>query len=79
VSLPRWTPADEVNLRRRVRRILGDRVEPPPATARSKASPGGTPWGCRSCQMGGHRHAAFRVGPFVICRCLSCPVLVVAP
>lgn len=35
-------------------------------------------WHCRSCTMRHHAHAAVRIGPYLICRCLSCPVLVVA-
>lgn len=32
---------------------------------------------CRACTMDDHRHRAHWVGPYLICRCLTCPVLVV--
>lgn len=76
MTLRRWTARDEANLRRRIiDRIVAPRavapVTPRPAVVRLDEVP--------ECCVDDHRHAAVRVPPFVICRCVRCPVLVVRP
>ena len=60
--LPGWTRMDVIRLKRRVARLLP--TDAPKAQLCTKCEPD-------------HGHAARRIGPYLICRCLLCPTLVV--
>jgi len=55
-----WTEADVRRLKRRVARMA--RQSKPPIRGAT----------CQDCYNGKH-HAARWVGPYLICRCLTCP------
>lgn len=73
-----WTPGDVARLQKRVRRMAGERT--PQRSERCEIEvPGYTARACAECAETNHAHAAVPVGPYRICRCLSCPTLVVTP
>lgn len=73
--IPRWTRADEINLRRRVRLASG--VDPRETRTVVPPEPTGKSLWCQPCKGGDHSHARAVVGPYVICRCVHCDALTI--
>jgi hypothetical protein len=71
--VPAWKAADEVRFAELIRRL----DHPQYHESKSARTPELRPEACRECRETNHGHAATRIGPFLICRCLQCPTLVI--